>query len=46
MLTGNKSKQKKYYKHTGYPGGLKELYFKILLKVKTPSLLLLKQLRE
>ena len=47
MLTGNKSKQKKYYKHTGYPGGLKETYIsKILSKVKTPSLLLLKQLRE
>ena len=32
MLTGNKSKQKKYYKHTGYPGGLKELYFKDIIK--------------
>ena len=26
-LTGNKSKKKIYYKHTGYPGGLKETKF-------------------
>ena len=45
MLTGNKSKQK-YYKHTGYPGGLKELYFQNIIKSENPSLLLLKQLRE
>jgi large subunit ribosomal protein L13 len=32
MLTGNKIKEKKYYKHTGYPGGLKELYFKDIIK--------------
>ena len=32
MMTGNKVKEKKYYKHTGYPGGLKELYFKDIIK--------------
>ena len=37
MLTGNKSKQKKYYKHTGYPGGLKELYFKDIIKGAKPE---------
>ena len=24
VLTGNKEKDKKYYRHTGYPGGIKE----------------------
>ena len=24
ILTGNKSTEKKYYRHTGYPGGIKE----------------------
>ena len=24
-MTGNKVKEKKYYKHTGYPGGIKEI---------------------
>ncbi len=37
MMTGNKVKQKKYYKHTGYPGGLKELYFKDIIKGTTPE---------
>ncbi len=36
-LTGNKSKEKKYYKHTGYPGGLKELYFKDIIKSSKPE---------
>ena len=26
-VTGNKEKQKKYYRHSGYPGGLKEATF-------------------
>ncbi len=37
MMTGNKVKQKKYYKHTGYPGGLKELYFKDIIKGANPE---------
>ena len=27
VLTGNKSTEKKYYRHTGYPGGIKERTF-------------------
>lgn len=26
-VTGNKAKDKKYYHHTGYPGGIKEITF-------------------
>ena len=37
MLTGNKVKSKKYYKHTGYPGGLRELYFKDIIKGTSPE---------
>ena len=37
MMTGNKVKEKKYYKHTGYPGGLKELYFKDIIKGANPE---------
>ena len=37
MMTGNKVKEKKYYKHTGYPGGLKELYFKDIVKGANPE---------
>ena len=37
MMTGNKVKAKKYYKHTGYPGGLKELYFKDIIKGTNPE---------
>ncbi len=36
-MTGNKVKAKKYYKHTGYPGGLKELYFKDIIKGTNPE---------
>ncbi len=42
MLTGNKSKDKKYYKHTGYPGGLKENYFKDIIKGKNPEFIIRK----
>ena len=31
-ITGNKAKQKIYYRHSGYPGGLKEITFEKLLK--------------
>lgn len=37
ILTGNKSKEKKYYRHTGYPGGLKELYFKDIISGDKPE---------
>ena len=36
-LTGNKAKKKVYYKHTGYPGGLKETYFEDIINGKTPE---------
>jgi len=35
-LTGNKKKDKKYYRHSGYPGGLKETNFEDLV-VKFPE---------
>ena len=31
-ITGNKSSQKIYYKHTGYPGGLKSTNFEQMIK--------------
>jgi len=34
VLRGKKSFQKKYYRHTGYPGGLKTLDFTKLLQLK------------
>ena len=37
-MTGNKAKEKKYYRHTGYPGGLKELYFKDVISGNKPEL--------
>ncbi len=37
ILTGNKSKEKKYYRHTGYPGGLKEVYFKDIISGDKPE---------
>jgi large subunit ribosomal protein L13 len=38
-LTGNKLEDKKYYRHTGYPGGLREQNAADLLKKKPTSLL-------
>jgi large subunit ribosomal protein L13 len=35
-VTGNKSKDKVYYSHSGYPGGLKEITFEKLL-AKSPE---------
>ena len=29
-ITGKKSEQKKYYRHSGYPGGIKEIKYKDL----------------
>lgn len=31
-VTGNKAKQKIYYRHTGYPGGLKEVTFEKMME--------------
>ena len=36
-LTGSKEKKKVYYKHTGYPGGLKETSFLDMLNGKNPN---------
>jgi len=33
-VTGNKLEQKKYYSHTGYPGGIKEINLSGLLEKK------------
>ncbi|MBI4696735.1 MAG: 50S ribosomal protein L13 [Gammaproteobacteria bacterium] len=35
-VTGTKAKDKKYYSHSGYPGGLKEITFEKLL-AKSPA---------
>lgn len=35
ILTGNKLTQKKYYRHSGYPGGLKEVLYKDLMENKS-----------
>ncbi len=36
MLTGNKTEEKKYYRHSGYKGGLKEITYKQMV-VKFPT---------
>ncbi|ATW01978.1 50S ribosomal protein L13 [Candidatus Legionella polyplacis] len=36
LVTGKKFKEKKYYRHSGYPGGLKSIYF-FQLKKKNPE---------
>ena len=38
-LTGRKLEQKKYYRHSGYPGGLKERTAKELLETKPTELM-------
>ena len=38
-VTGNKAKNKKYYSHSGFPGGIKEINFEKLL-VKKPEMVL------
>ena len=38
-FTGNKFKDKKYYKHTGYPGGLKSTTPSILISKKPEEIL-------
>jgi len=34
VMTGKKLDQKKYYRHTGYPGGLRETSYRTLLQTK------------
>ncbi|MFW6264494.1 MAG: 50S ribosomal protein L13 [Bacillota bacterium] len=40
-LTGKKWEQKKYYRHSGFPGGIKEMTYKELLN-KKPELIIKK----
>ena len=39
-LTGNKESQKKYYSHSGYPGGLKTQTFQNLVEQKPEEIIL------
>ena len=43
-VTGNKVIQKKYYKHTGYPGGLKSSTFSEIIE-KNPENVILKAVK-
>ena len=43
-VTGNKDTQKKYYKHTGYPGGLKSSTFSEIIE-KNPENVILKAVK-
>ena len=43
-VTGNKMTQKKYYRHSGYPGGLKELKLEEVLE-KDPAMVLQKAVK-
>jgi large subunit ribosomal protein L13 len=38
-VTGKKSEQKKYYSHSGYPGGIKEKSYKELLENKPEEII-------
>jgi len=38
-ITGKKMEQKKYFRHSGYPGGVKEVPFKKIFKEK-PALIM------
>ena len=33
-VTGRKADQKKYYRHSGFPGGIKEIDYKVMMKRK------------
>lgn len=44
MLTGNKLHKKIYYRHSGYPGGLKEIPYEVLMRDK-PELVVEKAVR-
>ena len=43
-VTGNKNTQKRYYRHTGYPGGLKSLTFSEIIE-KDPENIILKAVK-
>ena len=44
VLTGNKLAQKKYRRHSGYPGGLKEIKYETMMKVR-PELIVEKAIK-
>ena len=43
-VTGNKAKDKMYYRHTGYPGGIKDITFEKLIE-KAPERVLEKAVK-
>ena len=43
-VTGNKAKNKMYYSHTGFPGGIKEINFEKLI-AKKPEMVLEKAIK-
>ncbi len=45
VLTGKKLDQKKYYHHTGYPGGLKEITYRDLMQ-KKPAFVVYESIRR
>ena len=45
-LTGSKEKKKSYFKHTGYPGGIKEIKFSDIMKSGDPSVVLKKAVKR
>ncbi|MCC5852095.1 MAG: 50S ribosomal protein L13 [Alkalimonas sp.] len=44
VVTGNKAKDKMYYSHSGFPGGIKEINFEKLL-AKKPEMVLEKAIK-
>ena len=45
-LTGSKEKKKSYFKHTGYPGGIKEKMFSEIISGDTPTFILKKAVQR
>ena len=45
-LTGSKEKKKSYFRHTGFPGGIKESKFSDIISGKTPELVLTKAVQR
>ena len=39
VVTGRKAEQKVYYRHTGYPGGLRETSYEVMLERKPTEIL-------
>ena len=39
LVTGKKAEQKVYYRHTGYPGGLKETSYEVMQERKPTEIL-------